>query len=90
MRKFEKQVKAGIALLDEHGPEDWRERVNLETLSFPSLRLCPLGQVYRDFTLGVAALKLDKDAQWASGFVARNDKYPYLTREWKRQLKGTS
>lgn len=43
------QVHAAALFLDEHGPEGWRERVNLDTLNMGSLSNCILGQLYRDY-----------------------------------------
>lgn len=42
----DERVAAGVALLDEKGPEGWRERINLDTLDINSLAGCILGQIY--------------------------------------------
>lgn len=50
------QVARGMALLDAHGPADWRERIDLDRLTFKSSTDCVLGQVYGDMDLGLDEL----------------------------------
>jgi hypothetical protein len=45
-------VANGVAFLDEHGPDGWRDKINLETLCISSSQNCPLGQVYGGFFVG--------------------------------------
>jgi hypothetical protein len=40
-------VRKGIALLDLHGPEGWRDSVDLTALNMGSPSACILGQVYQ-------------------------------------------
>lgn len=40
-------VRRGIALLDEHGPQGWRERIDLSALDMNDGDWCAWGQVYR-------------------------------------------
>jgi len=40
------RVARGVALLDELGPDGWRDRVDLSTLNLMSTEDCVLGQVY--------------------------------------------
>lgn len=50
MRRFtdEERVRRGIALLDEHGPEDWRTKLT-EPLNLNDTWHCVLGQVYGSY-----------------------------------------
>jgi len=90
------RVRAGIALLDEHGPKDWRARVNVNTLSFPNTEDCPLGQIYGSFGIGLLQMKekgvtFGPSGSFEAGFMASSDRgYAALTQEWRRQLGGES
>lgn len=46
---MESAVQAGIAWLDEHGPEDWRSLVNVRILDINSTQYCVLGQVFAKY-----------------------------------------
>lgn len=63
----EEAVANGIALLDAHGPPGWRDRITIDLISFPSPTLCPLGQVYGQFGVGITALRTAADAMLSSG-----------------------
>lgn len=54
----ERYVRAGAALLDEKGPEGWRETLyeRREELDVSSMSRCPLGLLYGSFGQGVDAL----------------------------------
>lgn len=51
-------VAAGAALLDEKGPEDWRERIRThrEALNMASTSACVLGLLYGSYFNGKDAL----------------------------------
>lgn len=46
MTPIAERVAAGVQLLDEKGPEGWRDRIDVESLSLASPIDCVLGQVY--------------------------------------------
>lgn len=48
----------GFALLTAHGPDGWRQRVNIERLDMGHIFGCALGQVYGDFSGGARQLFL--------------------------------
>lgn len=83
------RVAAGIAWLDKSHP-GWRERVNVEQISFPSTRNCPLGQ------LGIFGTREAPQPLDAYGFNATVEDcrsvrplagFNALAAEWKRQLR---
>lgn len=59
MKQIPKEVKAGMALLDEKAP-GWREKVNLDKLNMGGCVRCVLGQVYGFFDDGLVALSICK------------------------------
>lgn len=82
-------VANGIALLDVHGPEDWRSRIDIELVAFPSLTLCPLGQIYGSFGPGLKALRERIDADYDAvhfGFIHRDWSAAELALEWQTAL----
>ena len=54
--RVEKAVQKGIDLLDQKGPKNWRERIDLDTFDIGSLNNCVLGQVYGSWHDGMNAL----------------------------------
>lgn len=55
-RALAETVARGIALLDEHGPEGWLEKIDPQDLNLQSTSQCVLGQVYGDFSVGLEKL----------------------------------
>lgn len=53
-KKALKQAARGIMFLDAHGPKDWRKHVDLERLLMQSCHDCVLGQLYTEFSIGIA------------------------------------
>lgn len=84
MRTLQERVQAGIAVLDELGPENWRELVDLNTLDMTSESMCILGQLYGEYTEGKYALSILAGSDY--GFDDRELGYPELVAEWKRVL----
>lgn len=91
-------VTAAIALLDKHGPENWRDRIDLTRLNMWSWRDCILGQVYEDETpdghegawswaldhlRDLVGASTDDDPDFGDAFASYGN-------EWKRQLGGGS
>jgi hypothetical protein len=87
MRKYEKQVKAGMVLLDEKVPR-WRGKLDLTRLDISRSDQCVLGQVYGNYNVGAFRLELGLDKLGSLGFNGFTGPGLTLTREWKRQLQG--
>jgi len=83
------RVRAGIALLDESGPTNWRARVDVDKLDLENPRSCVLGQVYGTFDDGMAALDLSFFEGARYGFVTGlglrydRDSWRNLTDAWR-------
>ena len=63
------RVRRGATLLDERLP-GWPSRLDAATLNLFNSRLCVLGQLYGDYTLGLGALGIERSAR-EYGFVPR-------------------
>lgn len=48
----EDAVAAGVAVMDEHGPADWRSRIDLGLFNIALPNMCVLGQVYGSYFTG--------------------------------------
>ena len=92
------RVAAGVAFLDERVP-GWLDKVNVDDLQIWSGTQCVLGQIYGEYTLGVAWLRLDTKGAAELGFQAWShetdfvsfmldtaQQYAALNREWRRVL----
>ena len=55
--KVRARVAAGIALLDQHGPPDWRKQIDLNKLHIALPTFCVLGQLYGHYEEGMGALE---------------------------------
>lgn len=80
-------VSKGIALLDEHGPSDWRLKVDLSILDMDNMQYCILGQVYRGFPVGLHILA--EKANFSVREFGFDGPFAWLEacgEEWKRQL----
>lgn len=94
------RVLRGIALLDERGPKDWRDSIDLERLDMSSPWDCVLGQLYQDdsgsgaYLRALAALGIPESTyhkgpgpeKYGFEFVDSGDEYVELTEEWLVQL----
>ena len=81
-------VAKGVALLDEHGPEDWRTRINRELLDINSWTNCILGQVYGECGEGWTALsRASEEALYLCDF-GFSDAYVgnYVRKAWLEVL----
>lgn len=47
MTKAREAVQKGVALLNEHGPDGWRQQINTNDLSMGSPKTCVLAQSFR-------------------------------------------
>lgn len=87
-------VRQGIKLLDECGPADWRDRIDLGKLDMRRPSSCILGQLYDDFYEGLDQLNIRIEAD-SHGFNASWSEEWYgpvmaqLTEEWKRQISDS-
>jgi hypothetical protein len=45
---FEAQIERGIAVLDQHGPKDWRDQINVDKLNMLDGDYCVIGQLFPD------------------------------------------
>jgi hypothetical protein len=83
MSTINERVQAGIALLDEKGPADWRERIDFATLNLQSRRNCVLGQIYGYYNdglreLGVTQFDFDDFPGAPYGFMLEKEYFDYL------------
>lgn len=101
MRRFEEQVKRGIALLDKKKP-GWRNKVNINELQMHDCSACILGQVFGNYGLGLKYLcggwTFDV-IKYSNGFsstpftgnkVQRKNDWDELRDEWILQLSADS
>lgn len=100
-RSIAQRVASGIALLDAHGPADWRLDVDLSTLNMASTSHCVLGQVYGSFDRGYDDLVLEGgldsdlprdhgfDAPWFLTQYGMDRHYRLLTQAWRKALAPT-
>lgn len=94
MGKYDAQIAAGMALLDEHAP-GWETRIDVETLDLWSTCNCILGQEFGRFEHGLCLLILDGPAATRYGFDvdprasdALHIGYRTLTSEWRRAIRA--
>jgi hypothetical protein len=95
---YRDQIAEGMRLLDENGPENWREKVNIEKLDMGEPELqggcgCILAQLYGDYVTGRQALGIRRGGGTPYGFDCSYDDekglvYGPLTEEWKEALKS--
>src|SRR6478735_12553958 len=78
-------VNAGIKLLDESGPSNWRDLVDVNTLRLESCEVCVLGQVFGSFEDGLNNLDLTQSTSKDYGFNT-NYSMQELTKAWKDAL----
>lgn len=78
-------VKRGTELIDQHGPQDWRNKINSGELDMVSSQRCVLGQLYGSLGQGLEALKFKiegayiGDSVWSSvchhGFSIEDERH---------------
>jgi hypothetical protein len=94
------RVEAMAAVLDEHGPKDWRSQVDPQTLDFDSTEDCTLGQLYGSYHVGLEVLRakgveanydwqLDHAVELSHEELGYGD-YTDLTDAWKTYLRSAS
>lgn len=93
-------VRKGAALLDENGPQGWREKIDLDKLDQDSVTRCVLGQVYDNYdsdsyftdgyNIGREVLGLDIADAGDHGFTASHTAYTsaQFTNAWQRYLES--
>jgi hypothetical protein len=62
------RVFDGTAFLDNYGPENWDQRINVDKLDMCDTTNCVLGQLYGSFFTGRNSLGLDTDGACELGF----------------------
>ena len=98
------RVKEGERRLDEQGPSDWFELVDLDDFVFHQCSKCVLGWVYHDLTPddegnqrsgfwhGVRALGIEPFQAWEFGFdTGPDDPWTHenlLAASWRRTILG--
>jgi len=97
---YETEIQNAIVLLDEHGPADWRKRVDIRRLDMRSFKWCLVGQVFqgryysnaaRNYRRAIRALHITTKAQEREyGFLAAHRSGRrggrMLTADWKKAL----
>lgn len=80
------RVARGVALLDERGPQGWRDKIDLDRLDI--IYNCVLDQVFGDFTGGMEALglRLFDNQSTGYGFNCGGDEKGAVEAEWRRVL----
>jgi hypothetical protein len=94
---IEGRVKEGENRLDEQGPDDWFELVDLDDFVFHQCSKCVLGWVYESpdnthsgFWHGVRALAIEPHESWRFGFdTGPDDPWTHenlLAAAWRRTI----
>lgn len=88
---IEKRVQQGIALLDEKNP-GWESKIDLKILSMADCRVCILGQLYTEYSLGLKAIDICSRQEHSYGFdwdFSNNSSlyYSQLTSAWKEAIR---
>ena len=89
------RVMAGIGMLDTYGPKNWRKKlgagIKARRFNLASTEHCVLGEVYGDFSEGIAALGHNFDAS-DFGFnkpdEAPDSEWKLLRAEWVKAYKA--
>ena len=98
MATIKARVKAGIDFMNFIYGDEWRKKVDLETLDLGNCNSCILGQTDTDYESHRDALLLDEYDSHQFGFNHGSSvgiglpkgccAYIILTNEWKKQLKA--
>lgn len=86
------RVQKGMAFLDEYGPDDWRNAIDLDSLDLREATSCVLGQLYGVYSF----VEDDPDVAFNFypfpyedlGFEVEDETYAELTSAWKRALEA--
>lgn len=69
MRVARERVASGMCRLDRYLiPSDWRRKISLERLRIQSASTCVLGQLFGDYTMGLAMLGIETHRAHLYGF----------------------
>jgi hypothetical protein len=97
LRKFQRVVAAGIALLDKHMPNTWRDRIDWGTLELQCSGKCVMSQIFGGIGYEAALEQFNAaygtNLKWCNGDVEYGFNMPRdvtkgfteLTAEWKLQ-----
>lgn len=96
-KRIAKEIAKGMALLDQKGPEDWRGKIECDTLDMQSCFDCILGQLYGEYADGLQHLTRTGETTFARrhGFeVTMNEDeedgvtslYAQLDEAWRQAL----
>lgn len=78
-------VRAGMELLDERGPDGWERRIDLQRLNISSCEECVCGQLYGNYADALPKLGINSGRGY--GFVMSNRASTReLQVEWERAI----
>lgn len=84
------EIRRGVEILDERGPEGWRERIDLDRLNIAQARDCILGQCFGMYADGREAMNLTHAEVRDCGFVPTfSHSSSDLTASWHDYLAAT-
>jgi hypothetical protein len=83
--KYHRRVNRGIAVLDKHGPANWRSMVEPDSLNVGSCSFCPLGQIYGSYQEGINRLGIGDPVHY--GFHDPDCNWNKLTNIWKEKIR---
>jgi len=95
MTTINERVKDGAEFLNFIYGDEWKQKINLETLDLQSGKSCILGQTDSNFLQHANHLKLDMEDTRQFGFLAESNssifnngpEYSSLTKAWKQYLR---
>ncbi len=93
------RIAAGMKILDDLGPPDWRTRLRLDRLNIMSRSNCILGQLYDDYRIGCSELGINHSREAAEyGFTTmftaessddlQKREFEALTRGWRLAIRN--
>lgn len=84
------RVNAGIEWLNDNGPDNWRELINLDTLNVDEPDLCILGQVFADKANNPAFTRKDSYYGYEHGYSNGYDYavYTFFDGEFDTNVTG--
>lgn len=85
MATIAERVQRGIDLLDEKGPKDWRDKIDITILSITSPLSCILGQTFGSFIDPICGFNI-RGVSDEYGFCGWKDDSAELEAEWIRRL----
>lgn len=72
-------AEAGAKFLDENGPQNWRDKIQPAELELSSSTDCVLGQLYGDYGVGLASLRINGFQERELGFDGRTSTMTWLS-----------